>query len=221
MKKSSIPEKNDSSGDRGSIFLLFGTADIIDIIAITFGSLAAFVSGMMVPYFNYEFANLINAANSDNFNHKIPKLCEILLALSVIAIVAGTIQVRKFPRLDIHSSLALGNNIDYLYSSQPQIVGWTISGERQSQRIRERVIPYTQYITILIHHFLKYVNGILSQDIGWFDTEGSGELFTQVSELCGAVKLANDVNSGVSFLILHIVRLLGPRWDWNSPRRSH
>ncbi|RYG70373.1 hypothetical protein EON64_00325 [archaeon] len=47
---------------------------------------------------------------------------------------------------------------------------WSATGERQTQRFRER-----------------YVNALLSQEIGWFDTVGAGQLSTQVAEVVGKV----------------------------------
>ena len=77
-----------------SYLLFFRAADSVDITAIVLGTLGAIVSGLTVPYFNYIFGTLINSANSDNFSHKIPKLCETLLVLTAIAVVAGIVQVK-------------------------------------------------------------------------------------------------------------------------------
>ena len=52
-----------------------------------------------------------------------------------------------------------------------QVFFWTAAGERQTQRFRE-----------------KYVKSILSQEIGWFDTCGAGELSTKVADLTGKVQ---------------------------------
>ena len=43
-------------------------------------------------------------------------------------------------------------------------------GERHAQRIRER-----------------YVEAIMRQEVGWFDTEGAAELSTRVADKCGKV----------------------------------
>jgi len=45
-----------------------------------------------------------------------------------------------------------------------------MTGERQTQKFRE-----------------KYVNAILSQEIGWFDNCGANELASNVPELIGKV----------------------------------
>lgn len=52
-----------------------------------------------------------------------------------------------------------------------QVYFWSAAGERQTQRFRE-----------------KYVKSILSQEIGWFDTCGAGELSTKVADLTGKVQ---------------------------------
>jgi ATP-binding cassette subfamily B (MDR/TAP) protein 1 len=52
-----------------------------------------------------------------------------------------------------------------------QVYCWSYTGERQTQKFRE-----------------KYVNAILSQEIGWFDTCGAAELATRVAELTGKIQ---------------------------------
>jgi ATP-binding cassette subfamily B (MDR/TAP) protein 1 len=46
-----------------------------------------------------------------------------------------------------------------------------VAGERQAQKFRA-----------------KYVNAILSQEIGWFDSCGAGELSTRVAEITGKIQ---------------------------------
>ena len=48
---------------------------------------------------------------------------------------------------------------------------WTWTGQRQTQKYRE-----------------KYINAILSQEIGWFDSVGAGQLSTKVADLCGLLQ---------------------------------
>lgn len=57
-----------------------------------------------------------------------------------------------------------------LFSGFFQVYFWTAAGERLTQKYRE-----------------KYVNAVLSQEIGWFDTCGANELSTKVSEYIGKV----------------------------------
>ena len=58
-----------------------------------------------------------------------------------------------------------------LVSGWLQVSLWTWSGERQAHKHRE-----------------KYVKAILSQEIGWFDTIGAGELSTKVADLTGKMQ---------------------------------
>ena len=52
-----------------------------------------------------------------------------------------------------------------------QFYCWNYTGERQTQKFRER-----------------YVNAILAQEIGWFDDCGAGELSTRVAEVIGKIQ---------------------------------
>ena len=58
-----------------------------------------------------------------------------------------------------------------LVSGFLQVYCWSTVGERQTQRLR-----------------LRYVRAILSQEIGWFDVSGSGQLSTKVADLCGKIQ---------------------------------
>ncbi len=58
-----------------------------------------------------------------------------------------------------------------LISGFCQVYCWSATGERQTQRFRER-----------------YVNSVLSQEIGWFDTCGASELSTKLAEMIGKVQ---------------------------------
>jgi ABC-type multidrug transport system fused ATPase/permease subunit len=52
-----------------------------------------------------------------------------------------------------------------------QVVFWTTAGERQAQKFRE-----------------AYVHSILSQEVGWFDTNSPSTLSTKVADLVGKVQ---------------------------------
>jgi ATP-binding cassette subfamily B (MDR/TAP) protein 1 len=67
---------------------------------------------------------------------------------------------------------------------------WAYTGERQTQRFRE-----------------KYVNAILSQEIGWFDTCGAGELATRVAELCG--KIQDGMGRKIGDSVQYITQIVG------------
>ena len=57
------------------------------------------------------------------------------------------------------------------FAASMQIVCWIIAGERQVNRFRA-----------------KYVQSILSQEIGWFDACGASTLSTKVAELTGKIE---------------------------------
>lgn len=67
---------------------------------------------------------------------------------------------------------------------------WSYTGERQTQKFRER-----------------YVNAILSQEIGWFDTCGAGELSTRVAELIG--KIQDGTGRKVGDSIQYFAQIVG------------
>lgn len=51
------------------------------------------------------------------------------------------------------------------------------------------------------------MNAILSQEIGWFDTCGAGELATRVAELCG--KIQDGTGRKVGDSIQYITQIIG------------
>lgn len=67
---------------------------------------------------------------------------------------------------------------------------WTYTGERQAQKFRE-----------------KYVNAILSQEIGWFDTCGAAELSTRVAELTG--KIQDGLGRKVGDSLQYVTQVIG------------
>ena len=67
---------------------------------------------------------------------------------------------------------------------------WMIAGERQTQRFRE-----------------KYVGSILSQEIGWFDINGAGELSTKVVDLTGKVK--DGMGRKVGDMMQYLFQVMG------------
>jgi len=71
-----------------------------------------------------------------------------------------------------------------------QVYCWSYTGERQTQKFRER-----------------YVNAILSQEIGWFDTCGAGELSTRVAELIG--KIQDGTGRKVGDSIQYLAQIIG------------
>ncbi len=71
-----------------------------------------------------------------------------------------------------------------------QVYGWTLSGERQTQKFRER-----------------YVNAILAQEIGWFDDCGAGELSTRVAEVIGKIQDGSGRKIGDS--LQYVTQIIG------------
>eukprot|EP01033_Poteriospumella_lacustris_P001046 gene1046-756_t len=75
-----------------------------------------------------------------------------------------------------------------LFSGFFQVYFWTAAGERLTQKYRE-----------------KYVNAVLSQEIGWFDTCGANELSTKVSEYIG--KIQDGTGRKIGDLIQNTVQI--------------
>mmetsp|Transcript_36408 Transcript_36408/g.37087 ORF Transcript_36408/g.37087 Transcript_36408/m.37087 type:complete len:182 (-) Transcript_36408:8-553(-) len=124
---------------------LFSTANSFDYLMMFIGSISGIVTGLSLPYFNILFGQMLDGLNEDpnNFSDIIVFLTYQFIAVAGVNFVSGTLQ----------------------------IACWTIAGERQAQRLRER-----------------YVNSILRQDIGWFDTCGAGGLSTKVEDSSGLIQ---------------------------------
>ena len=70
-----------------------------------------------------------------------------------------------------------------------QVHCWSVPGERQTQKLRE-----------------KYVRAIVSQEIGWFDVNGPSELSTRVTELAG--KVQDGIGRKVGDLIQYLCQFV-------------
>ena len=127
-----------------SIMEIFSQADWIDAILMFLGTIGGLVTGLSIPFFNILFGQMIDKLNGSpgNFNRTVYTLCISFAVVAAANLVSGVLQVTC----------------------------WAYSGERQTQKFRER-----------------YVKAILSQEIGWFDTVGASELSTKVAELTGKV----------------------------------
>eukprot|EP01035_Chromulina_nebulosa_P018834 gene18834-24615_t len=77
-----------------------------------------------------------------------------------------------------------------LFSGYMQVACWSIAGERQTQKLRE-----------------LYVRAILSQEIGWFDTVGAGELSTRTADIIG--KVQDGIGRKVGDLTQYIAQFIG------------
>lgn len=102
---------------------LFGEADTIDYGLMALGTLGALGTGASLPAFCILFGQALDRLNETG---NIQEAVNTIVILFII--------------------VACGN----IVVSFVQVVGWTISGERQTQKIRT-----------------KYVRAMLSQEIGW------------------------------------------------------
>eukprot|EP01039_Chlorochromonas_danica_P006164 gene6164-6792_t len=71
-----------------------------------------------------------------------------------------------------------------------QVYCWTATGERQTQRFRAR-----------------YVNALLSQEIGWFDTIGAGQLNTKVADVIGEIQ--DGMGRKIADLMQNSIQVIG------------
>ena len=106
-----------------TVFELFGEADILDYGLMALGTIGALGTGAALPVFCILFGQILDNLNSGgNLQQEVDKVVILFIIL------------------------ACGN----LVVSFVQVVGWTITGERQAQKFRT-----------------KYVRAVLSQEIGW------------------------------------------------------
>ena len=124
---------------------LFSTAEPLDYFFMIVGTLCAIGTGISLPFFNILFGKMLDALNGDpnSFSYQITQICYAFIGVAGANILTGYCQVAF----------------------------WSITGERQAQKLRE-----------------KFVHAILSQEIGWFDTIGASELSTKVAESIGKVR---------------------------------
>jgi ATP-binding cassette, subfamily B (MDR/TAP), member 1 len=106
-----------------TFFELFSEADILDYGLMALGTIGALGTGAALPVFCILFGQIL-----DNLNK------------------GGNLQQEVDKVVILFVILACGN----LVVSFVQVVGWTITGERQAQKFRT-----------------KYVRAVLSQEIGW------------------------------------------------------
>jgi ATP-binding cassette subfamily B (MDR/TAP) protein 1 len=77
-----------------------------------------------------------------------------------------------------------------IFGGFAQVYFWTVTGERQTQKLRA-----------------KYVRAILSQEVGWFDTCGAGQLATKVADF--GSKLQDGTGRKIGDCIQYICQILG------------
>lgn len=142
---------------------VFSTADAYDIVLMALGVIGALITGISIPFFNVLFGEMLDALNTDpgSFQERISSIALAFVGVSAINLVSGWLQV----------------------------YGWSVAGERQTQKLRE-----------------KYVRAILSQEIGWFDTIGASELATKVADTSG--KVQDGLGRKVGDLIQYIAQFI-------------
>lgn len=143
---------------------LFSTAEPLDYVLMFFGCCGGIVTGLSIPFFNILFGNMLDELNKDpnGFADGIAKISISFCGVAAVNLLSATLQVYC----------------------------WTLSGERQSQKLRE-----------------SYVYSILSQEIGWFDLQAAGELSTKVAEYTG--KVEDGMGKKVGDLTQFVFQLLG------------
>jgi ABC-type multidrug transport system fused ATPase/permease subunit len=146
-------EKDSPPKRMASIKELYANADCYDILYMALGTLGGIVSGISIPFFNVLFGTMINALNTDpaSFATRVKQIALSFVYVSIVNIFAGTLQIYY----------------------------WTKSGEKQTQKIRE-----------------KYIKAILKQEIGWFDTNNPSELSTRVADQIGDIQDGIGQRSG-------------------------
>lgn len=152
-KDSSSSSSSNSNEEKGHVAItrvatlseLFSTAEALDYLLMFGGCCGGIVTGVSIPFFNVLFGDMLDELNKDpnGFADGIARI-----SISFCGVAAAN-----------------------LLSATLQVYCWTLSGERQSQKLRE-----------------KYVYSILSQEIGWFDLNKCGELSTKVAEYTGKVE---------------------------------
>jgi len=124
---------------------LFSTADTLDWVLMAVGTLGAIVTGGCFPFINVLFGRMIDAVSSDpaDFADSVKILALDFVWVSIVQIGACSTQA----------------------------ICWTLAGERQTHKLRER-----------------YVRSILRQEIGFFDLNSPSQLATRVGESSGALQ---------------------------------
>eukprot|EP01041_Mallomonas_annulata_P006725 gene6725-13622_t len=124
---------------------IFSYADINDYIFMFIGCMGGIVTGISQPYCEILFGRMLDALNKDpdSFSDEVVAIVYEFIGLAVLNVISGVTQVGF----------------------------WSIAGERQSQRIRE-----------------KYVQSILRQEIRWFDSCNAGQLAPKLANQCGTIQ---------------------------------
>mmetsp|Transcript_6665 Transcript_6665/g.5977 ORF Transcript_6665/g.5977 Transcript_6665/m.5977 type:complete len:442 (-) Transcript_6665:288-1613(-) len=154
---------DNSNTKPATIYQLFGTADGYDIFLMIIGTIGGIITGICLPVFCILFGRILDSLNKEksDIGPTVDSICITFVLVGVVNIFSGLMQV----------------------------VGWTIAGERQAQRLRA-----------------SYVRSVLSQEIGWFDTCGASELSTLVADLTG--KVQDGITRRTGDLIQYIAQFI-------------
>lgn len=119
-----IDAKEVEKSKSASMCELFHEADTIDCALMFMGSIGALGTGASLPVFCILFGQVLDKLNDgSSIQESVNSVVILFIIVACCNIVVSFVQV----------------------------VGWTISGERQTQKIRT-----------------KYVRAMLSQEIGWY-----------------------------------------------------
>eukprot|EP01033_Poteriospumella_lacustris_P014692 gene14693-10505_t len=145
LKKATEEAQSAATVSGASHQKIFINAEPYDYLLMFMGTFGGIVTGASIPIFNVLFGQILDELNGDPdaFDKGISQLC-----INFVIVAAAN-----------------------LLSGFCQVYCWSATGERQTQKFRER-----------------YVNSVLSQEIGWFDTCGASELSTKLAEMIGKVQ---------------------------------
>lgn len=157
----------DSNGDKdlksGKLSDLFSTAEPYDYFLMIIGTIGALITGASIPFFNVLFGKMLDALNKDPSS----------FSEGIAAIALAFVWV----------------SIANLFSGLAQVACWTATGERQTQKLRE-----------------KYVKAILKQEIGWFDSSNPSQLSSKLADTTG--KLQDGLGRKVGDLMQYIAQFI-------------
>jgi ATP-binding cassette subfamily B (MDR/TAP) protein 1 len=169
VKKDKVEKKEKPKEITATLQETFQNADAFDYWCMFFGFLGSLVTGASLPAFCVLLGTMLDDLNNGSSIEKaVNKTAVIFVIVAGINCVSGV----------------------------SQVVGWSVSGERQSERFKT-----------------QYVQAILSQEVGWFDTCGAGELSTRVADLGGKLqdgltrKVSEMVQSTCEFILSFVVVL--------------
>jgi len=119
--------------------------------------------------------------NPDNFSNLIASIAYKFIAVAIINFFSGIFQV-----LWSHPIMCI-LNIFYICNSDYSLdICWRKAIATTPRKSNNTVYIDFYHISLSFFYW-QYVNSILRQEIGWFDTCGAGEMATKVADLCGIV----------------------------------